>query len=100
MYKYDRKIVGYYEGLETDMVKEFVLLRSNKVDSIYTELDKADGASKKFTFNFKSDLLSGDRNYSKVVAISPDHDTAYSYPYYHFSLDQEPPGVPTNLWRD
>ena len=66
-------------------------------DSTYTEIEKVSGDSKKFEFNYTADLLSGDRHYFKVAAISEDGDSAYSYPYYHFSLDQEPPGVPTNL---
>ncbi|MCB9223648.1 MAG: fibronectin type III domain-containing protein [Crocinitomicaceae bacterium] len=95
--EYDRKIVGFYQGKPEDEVQKFVLLRSQKVDSVYNVLEETNGTSKKFNFNFKADLLSGDRHYFKVAAISPDGDTAFSYPYYHFSLDQEPPGIPNSL---
>lgn len=93
----NRKLTGFYEGAEDEEIAEFIFMRSDKIDGVYAELDRAAGIEKTFTFNHTTDKSSGDRHYFKVAAVSPDGDTAYSYPYYHFSLDQEPPGIPENL---
>ena len=95
--EYDRRIVGFYQGEPEEEVTEFVLMRSDSIQGEYKKLEKSSGAENKFNFTYKADKLSGDRHYFKVAAVSPDGDTAYSYPYYSFSLDQEPPGIPTAL---
>lgn len=93
-----RTIVGKYtSNMSTDEIKEFVLLRANKIDSTYSLIDKQTTNRKDFKFTYETDLLSGDRHYFKVAAISFDSDTVMSFPYYHFSLDQEPPEPPTGF---
>jgi uncharacterized protein len=95
--KYERKIIGHYEGSEEEEVKEFILLRSDKIDSAYTILSTQSAKEDKFEFLYTADLLSGDRHYFKVAALSVDSDTVFSYPKYYFTLDQEPPGIPTDF---
>ncbi|UKN01167.1 hypothetical protein K6119_15665 [Paracrocinitomix mangrovi] len=95
--EYVRKINGFYKGETNEEIASFILLRADEIDGDYKLLEKITAKEKSFVFNYKAELLSGDRHYFKVAAMSPDGDTAYSYPYYHFSLDQEPPGIPTDL---
>ncbi|MEX1003302.1 MAG: fibronectin type III domain-containing protein [Crocinitomicaceae bacterium] len=95
--EYERRIVGFYEGKEDEVVKEFIFMRSDSINGDYKKLEKSSGTEKSFSFTYTADKLSGDRHYFKVAAVSPDGDSAYSYPYYSFSLDQEPPGIPTAL---
>lgn len=93
--EFDRLISGGYSSQTKDEVVEYILYRSDRIDSTYTKLESLKTKDTTFSFNYKADLLTGDRHYFRVAAISIDGDTAMSYPYYHFSLDQEPPGIPT-----
>lgn len=81
------------------VVTRLVLMRSDSLLSGYTFVDQhtLKANETKVSFETTSSLLSGDRNYFKVFALSPDNDTAYSTPYYYFTLDQEPPEKVTNL---
>jgi hypothetical protein len=81
------------------VVTRLVLMRSDSLLSGYTFVDQhtLKANETKVSFKTTSSLLSGDRNYFKVFALSPDNDTAYSTPYYYFTLDQEPPEKVTNL---
>ena len=54
-------------------------------------------AGSEFQFTLPSPLETGDRFYYKVAAISVDNDTVYSFHSYFFTLDQEPPSIPTGL---
>ncbi|NOQ73893.1 MAG: hypothetical protein GQ574_17935 [Crocinitomix sp.] len=91
-----RLIVGKYRTeVSADEISAYVLLRGDKIDSTFKVIDKIKSTSNSFEFAYETNLLSGDRHYFKVAAISPDADTVLSFPYYHFSLDQEPPKKPT-----
>lgn len=92
-----RIIEGRYEAKPDEQVREYVFMRSDKVDSGYVVLDQVKTSELAFEFQYEANKLTGDRHYFKVAAVSPDGDSAYSYPYYHFTLDQEPPGVPNNF---
>jgi hypothetical protein len=96
--KLTRIIVGKYRTeVAEDEINEYILLRGDKIDSTYLVIDNQKTNGYDFQFNYEANLLSGDRHYFKVAAVSPDGDTAISYPYYHFSLDQEPPSPPTEF---
>lgn len=96
--KFDRLIQVEYRALNHEgEISEYLLYRSDKVDSGYVLVDKKALNSKTVEFVYKANLLSGDRHYFKAAAVSPDLDTAWSFSYYHFSLDQEPPAMPTDL---
>ena len=88
---------GYQSTVREDEVVEFALYRSDKVNEGYRLIESTKAKSTNFSFAFSTDKLSGDRHYFKVAALSADKDTTWSYPYYHFSLDQEPPAMPTQL---
>lgn len=94
---FNREIIGFYDGDESEEVSEYLLYRADKIDSTYAKIDQLKSTERTFSFNYNTDLLSGDRHYFKVGAVSVDGDTAYSFPYYHFSLDQEPPGICSEL---
>ncbi len=95
--EFERKILGYYVGEDVSDVAEYILYKGEKVDSVFIPIDELRSNGTDFEFNLVSELRTGDRQFFKVAAVSVDGDTAYSFPYYHFSLDQEPPGVPVNL---
>jgi uncharacterized protein len=78
-------------------LKEFILFRSDSMFFGFEAVARLEPDRNNFLFEYQSALYSGDRNYFKVAAISQDDDTSYSYPYYFFTLDQEPPTVPTGL---
>lgn len=95
---YNRQIVGYYESEFQDEISEFALYRSDSVNQGFQLIEKAKRTtSDAFSFQYKVNLTSGDRHFFMVAAIGVDGDTVYSFPYYHFSLDQIPPGIPTEL---
>ena len=78
-------------------LKDFFLYRSDSMFHSYEQLETTKPDRNYFTFIYQSKLFSGDKNYFKVAAVSQDQDTAWSYPYYFFTLDQEPPSSPTGL---
>jgi uncharacterized protein len=77
--------------------KYFVLMRSDSLESGFEVLSKQENAEGLFNFAATVAVESGDRHYYKVAAVSEDNDTAYSFPYYFFTLDQIPPSIPQNL---
>lgn len=81
------------------LVNRLVLMRSDSLLSGYTLVEQRSIKANETKIQFKTTSLlpSGDRNYFKVFAFSPDNDTAYSTPYYYFTLDQEPPKPVSNL---
>ncbi|MFT5821449.1 MAG: fibronectin type 3 domain-containing protein [Crocinitomix sp.] len=94
--KRTRIIVGKYRtDIPEDKISAYVLLRGDNIDSPFKVIAKIKSNANNFEFTYQANLLSGDRHYFKVAAISADGDTALSFPYYHFSLDQEPPEKPT-----
>lgn len=80
-------------------VSRLVLMRSDSLTKGYTKVEelKVEKGKTSFIFKTNASLLSGDRSYFKVFAFSQDNDTAYSTPYYYFTLDQEPPQKITNI---
>ncbi len=80
-------------------VNRLVLMRSDSLLTGYALVEERSikPGDTQVKFSTKSLLPSGDRNYFKVFAFSPDNDTAYSTPYYYFTLDQEPPKPVTDL---
>ncbi len=74
-------------------VNRLVLMRSDSLLTGYSLVEQISikPGETQVKFITKSLLPSGDRNYFKVFAFSPDNDTSYSTPYYYFTLDQEPP---------
>jgi hypothetical protein len=93
-----RVISGHYTSkTTTDEIGAYILYRADKMDGEYKALKRVTTAANEFLFVYEGNLLSGDRHYFKVVAFSADGDSAVSYPYYYFSLDQEPPAVPSDL---
>jgi fibronectin type 3 domain-containing protein len=98
--KFERVIKGKYEMTSDNDIKylkRFVLLKSNEMHEGFTVFGESKVEMNTFDFRIDSKLLSGDRNYYKVGAISVDNDTVYSFTRYFFTLDQEPPGQPQNL---
>ncbi|WP_148235374.1 fibronectin type III domain-containing protein [Fluviicola taffensis] len=81
------------------LVNRLVLMRSDSLLINYNVVEQRmiKPNETKILFKTTSLLPSGDRNYFKVFAFSPDNDTAYSTPYYYFTLDQEPPKAVSNL---
>lgn len=81
------------------LVNRLVLMRSDSLLTNYTLVEQRFLKPNETKVQFKTTSLlpSGDRNYFKVFAFSPDNDTAYSTPYYYFTLDQEPPAAVSNL---
>lgn len=95
---FNRKIIGFYQSdFEEDEIGQYTLFRSDSINGPYAVISTQKTTEKKFDFDYKAKLTSGDRHYFKVAAVSVDGDTAFSYPYYHFSLDQIPPGVCIDL---
>lgn len=98
--KFERVIKGKYE-LTSDndikYLKGFVLLKSKEMHKGFSVVGESKVETNTFDFIVDSKLLSGDRNYYKVGAISVDNDTVYSFTRYFFTLDQEPPSQPQNL---
>lgn len=83
---------------DLDHLSHFILYRSDSLNSGYEVIDNHYLASnEKFRFETNSKLKTGDRNYYKVAAISVDGDTTLSFHYYFYTLDQNPPDVPTGL---
>ena len=97
MKDFNREILGWYKSDTEDEIGEFILTRSDSIKGPYSEVERTSATDNNFVFNYKASLTSGDRHYFKVIALSVDGDSAYSYPYYHFSLDQIPPGKCTEL---
>ncbi|MFK8046063.1 MAG: hypothetical protein AB8B72_11255 [Crocinitomicaceae bacterium] len=100
--KFDRIITGKYLsfGAKDDMqLEKFIVFRSDSMAFGYQPLmvpnDTEVGSEFKFTV--QSPLETGDRYYYKVAAISEDKDTVFSFHEYFFTLDQEPPSIPTGL---
>lgn len=103
------KTNGYNREISVSLMKEvdslpllvnrLVLMRSDSLLKDYTEVEQRSIKSNETKIQFKTTSLlpSGDRNYFKVFAFSPDNDTAYSTPYYYFTLDQEPPAKVSSL---
>ena len=81
------------------LVNRLVLMRSDSLLTNYSVVEERFLKPNETKVQFKTTSLlpSGDRNYFKVFAFSPDNDTAYSTPYYYFTLDQEPPAAISNL---
>lgn len=95
--EYKRIIQGEYISLNNDEIKSFLLFRSSDVDKGFELIDEFKTTNWNYQFEYTSDVKTGDRQYFKVGALSVDEDTVFSFAAYHFSYDQEPPGVPTEL---
>lgn len=95
----NRLVQGEYFPPENskEQVQEFALFRSDSMNFGYQQLASNANENGKFNFSSTSKFLSGDRHYYKVAAVSVDNDTSWSYPYYFFTLDQEPPSKPVGL---
>lgn len=78
-------------------VSSYVLLRSDSLQSGYKQIASIQGATSSFKFETESSLETGDRFYYLVGAVSQDRDTLFSFPYYFFTFDQEPPSSPIGL---
>jgi hypothetical protein len=90
-----RTILGeYITEFERDEISEFALQRADKIDGEYEFIVKQTAIDRNFEFEYVAEIPTGDRHYFRVAALSVDGDTAFSYPYYYFTLDQEPPGIP------
>lgn len=98
MDEFNRKILGHYRSDVEDEIVSFSLFRSDSVNMGYELLETTkENGDLSFEFDYKVQLTSGDRHYFMVAAVGSDGDSVYSFPYYHFSLDQIPPGLPTDL---
>ncbi len=78
-------------------LSEFALYRSDSLFSGYEKLSSVLPERNLFSFTVTSATSTGVRAYYKVAAVSKDQDSAWSYPQYFFTLDQEPPSKPTGL---
>lgn len=97
---YQRIIRGEYLSLHDDKIGSYLLYRSEEVDRNFKLIETKKTTDWNFEFIYESDVKSGDRQYFKVAALSVDGDTVYSFPNYHFSYDQEPPAMPTEVSGD
>jgi len=99
--KFDRIVDGSYlsfEAKDDDQLSKFIVARSDSMAFGYEVIDVPNLKSgSDFEFIIPSPLETGERYYYKVAAISVDNDTVYSFHTYFFTLDQEPPSVPTGL---
>jgi hypothetical protein len=81
---------------ETD-VASYVLMRSDSTYVGYNLVGSTPATGLKVSMTYTSPMLSGDRNYFRVGAVSVDNDTLFSDFKYVFTLDQEPPSAPKGL---
>lgn len=78
-------------------LKKMMLLRSDSLLGEYKVIGEIKNPKNKEVFSLQMEKLTGEGNYYKLLGLSQDNDTANSAPYYFFTLDQEPPGIITNL---
>ena len=97
---FNRIIRGEYrEGKpkEINDIGKFLLYKSDSLMHSYELVSEKRNLDGSFEFSVNSDLKTGDRQYYKVASIGIDQDTSYSFPYYFFTLDQEPPSLPSDF---
>ena len=87
----------YFQPNEPDEVAKWVLYRSDSVHQGYQFIKEIPYQTETVSFNYTAKIITGDRHYFKLATVSPDSDTAWSFPYYYFTLDQEPPALPTEF---
>lgn len=92
-----RKITAkiYTEGNLNPHVEKISLLRSLSKDSGYSVVKTLDYTDSIINITL-SGKVSDDHFYYKIIAFNED-DTVSSLPYYFFTLDQTPPGAPTEI---
>jgi hypothetical protein len=99
--KNNRILKGEYsaiDNIDSQNLSHFIVLRSDSLKEGYKILKSSNlKSNNEFEFHVTSPLLTGERYYYKVAAISVDGDTSMSFHYYYYTLDQEPPNVPVGL---
>ncbi len=82
------------EAIDFSQLKNFSVLRASKADGSYQEINFVPLDKTSLSFVDEHPAFA---NYYRIVAISIDNDSGFSFPYFFQLQDNDPPPVPQHV---